>query len=706
MRKFYHKIISCILIFTILFSNFKVTEVQAAENQSFSEILKDRLGITSYENQKKMMKDTFNSLLESIGISYDDKNQLEEDFQDTLDMMKLNIQEWYDFCYDFTIRKLFQGKTNIDELVNKKVIKDNKTFGELYNRFSNIIFNTLNKKYYYLKKDLSEIENYNYDYKFDHTKANDRNLIYKGDVDLPYGYFSKQARYSFSIVDVDTFKITSDELKAKQPLLKESKFNFNVQILPRWVSEKYNKIYDFEIEAKILAEHFIDNQDYNGTSSGYSNEYRVPIHSFDTYDENKGNSLKDFKLFERDLFTYVARNNAKESGFFTNELIVNIFKCEYIVPRRNKVACFYFGDITNDYNLLKDKLNNFGLWTDYKLYLEGTNFYVKDLISKVKNVKPLNAQYVMRPYNINYYNQPLNNTIDKSNLLASITDLLNDHLNNLNLNKKLDDGLNTLKSNYDYYSATITDNQVKLSNQLTNLQDNFNAEYNYLNDLLNDFIDNKYRKQQQELSDKLDKLTQNVDNNKLILQENNKVLKSYDSELKGISENLQVLSLNSDNNYKSLSKKVDDIYNKLNNLGDISNPKSDIDLSEIKRLNDRIKEINETDPKDRIGDSISMLDRFIDFVKNFFTVNEKIEIQKLDTLELSKKFPFSIFTDIKNIFQSLVKPPKVPIFEFPLFTEKIVLDFNNFQELAAIIRTFTLLTFIVAIALKMNNKAG
>ena len=109
---------------------------------------------------------------------------------------------------------------------------------------------------------------------------------------------------------------------------------------------------------------------------------------------------------------------------------------------------------------------------------------------------------------------------------------------------------------------------------------------------------------------------------------------------------------------------------------------------------------------DRINDSINFIDKFLKFFNNFFTVTEKIEIQKLDTIDLRKKFPFSIFTDIKNIFQSLVRPPKVPIFEFPLFTEKIVLDFNNFKELAAIIRTFTLLTFIIAIALKMNNKAG
>lgn len=691
MRKFYHKIISCILIFTILFSNFKVTEVQAAENQSFSEILKDRLGITSYENQKKMMKDTFNSLLESIGISYDDKNQLEEDFQDTLDMMKLNIQEWYDFCYDFTIRRLFQGKENIDKLINNKIIRNNEKFGEMYNRFSNIIFNTLNKKYYYLSENNKNIVNKDFEY-----SCLSANYSYS---DEYKEFWRFNNNFKFNIVDVETFKISSDEILNDKSIFRKTKFNNELEIITKNVKKEDNKLIecDFSFWVNQRCYYPISNnmRDYMGIGTFNFNSYPFYNEKFnkDTFIGNK-----------KDLLLSNYSFNYNDSGFLIDMLIYNLFKCEYYHKESDTVRTFYIGDITNDFGKVKNYLLNIGYLRDGNIY--GINFNLDTYYKKVQNITPLKPEYVMRPYNNNYYTTQINHNFDTSDLQKNIVDYINEHLKNYDYSKDFENGMNSLKSNYNYNSAIISDNQVKLSNQLTDLQNNFNEQYNYLNDLLNDFIDNKYRKQQQELSDKLDKLIQNVDNNKSILQENNQVLKSYDSELKGLSENLQVLSLNSDNNYKSLNKKVDDIYNKLNNLGDVSNPKSDIDLSEIKRLNDRIKEINETDPKDRIGDSISMLDRFIDFVKNFFTVNEKIEIQKLDTFELSKKFPFSIFTDIKNIFQSLVKPPKVPIFEFPLFTEKIVLDFNNFQELAAIIRTFTLLTFIVAIALKMNNKAG
>lgn len=689
MRKILFKLNCLILSILLIFINVNSTVVYANDGKSFQEILKDNLGITSYENQKKMMKDTFKSVLESIGISYSKQEQFNEDFENTLEVLKANIDDWYNFCYDFTIRKLFHGKENIDKLIHNKVIKDNKVFGELYNRFSNIIFNNLNKKYYYLKKNKEEIVNKNYEYI---NKYNGDGLILGKFIAAPY---------KFNIVDVDSIVFSNNELikvanYSSPNIIKNTKYGFDVQFSFSFLRHNKNKIIKIDgMDFHIDSDYYLE----AGKNFLKDGPYSVNFCNFDFYRGINWEAL-DKRVNTNQICSDVNDFDIASVGYYLDDFIFNLFKCEYYNTKKNKVCTFFIGDTSNDFNKLKKEISLHGLLTYSNKTL--LDFDLRSYYENVKNVQPLKIEYVMRPYNINYYNKTINSNFNKDELLTNIKDLINEHLSNYNLEKDFKDGLNSLKSNYNYNSAIISNNQVTLSNQLTDLQNNFNSEYNYLNDLLNDFIDNKYRKQQQELSEKLDKLSLNVDNNKEILKENNNVLLSYGSEIKTIDENLKTLELNSDNNYKSLNKKVDEIYTKLNNIGNVDN--SNVDLSEIKRLNDRIKEINEQDPRDRIGESISFFDKFINFFKDFFVVTEKFNFNKIETDGIAKKIPFSIFYDISSIIKKLTVVPKVPKFDIPIYTEKITVDFDKFESLAVIVRSFILLYIVILLFNKVYKR--
>lgn len=70
---------------------------------------------------------------------------------------------------------------------------------------------------------------------------------------------------------------------------------------------------------------------------------------------------------------------------------------------------------------------------------------------------------------------------------------------------------------------------------------------------------------------------------------------------------------------------------------------------------------------------------------------------------LSDKFPFSIPWDIKNIITTLDADPQPPIFDLRWNGEEFKLDLTTFDNLFGICRVFTLLSFVVALAIKTRD---
>lgn len=68
-----------------------------------------------------------------------------------------------------------------------------------------------------------------------------------------------------------------------------------------------------------------------------------------------------------------------------------------------------------------------------------------------------------------------------------------------------------------------------------------------------------------------------------------------------------------------------------------------------------------------------------------------LDFTPLTSVEISKVFPFSIPFDLKNLLEILLAEPRAPVFDIPLWTEKITLDLTKFNLIADIVRVFCIL---------------
>lgn len=76
---------------------------------------------------------------------------------------------------------------------------------------------------------------------------------------------------------------------------------------------------------------------------------------------------------------------------------------------------------------------------------------------------------------------------------------------------------------------------------------------------------------------------------------------------------------------------------------------------------------------------------------------EGINFKPLTQINFADKFPFCLASDLKETFELFDVKSKSPIFEVPIFTEKIKIDLTEFNKLFNIIRFFIMLFFIVCI---------
>ncbi len=88
-----------------------------------------------------------------------------------------------------------------------------------------------------------------------------------------------------------------------------------------------------------------------------------------------------------------------------------------------------------------------------------------------------------------------------------------------------------------------------------------------------------------------------------------------------------------------------------------------------------------------------------DFIKSIFIPEEfnSLDFSPLQNIGLSNKFPFSLPWDLKNSVVALTSNPEAPVFDVPIVSEVITLDFSEFESWASIVRVFTTLIFVLSL---------
>lgn len=100
-----------------------------------------------------------------------------------------------------------------------------------------------------------------------------------------------------------------------------------------------------------------------------------------------------------------------------------------------------------------------------------------------------------------------------------------------------------------------------------------------------------------------------------------------------------------------------------------------------------------------LGSILGAITDIKDFIKSIFIPEEfkTLDFSPLQNIGLSEKFPFSLPWDLKNSVVALTSNPEAPVFDVPIVSEVITLDFSEFESWASIIRVFTTLIFVIAL---------
>ncbi|HHX67633.1 MAG TPA: hypothetical protein GX708_06195 [Gallicola sp.] len=100
-----------------------------------------------------------------------------------------------------------------------------------------------------------------------------------------------------------------------------------------------------------------------------------------------------------------------------------------------------------------------------------------------------------------------------------------------------------------------------------------------------------------------------------------------------------------------------------------------------------------------LGSILGAITDLKDFIKSIFIPEEfnSLDFSPLQNIGIAEKFPFSLPWDLKNSVLALSANPEAPIFDVPIVSEVITLDFTEFESWASIIRVFTTLIFVIAL---------
>ncbi len=334
--------------------------------------------------------------------------------------------------------------------------------------------------------------------------------------------------------------------------------------------------------------------------------------------------------------------------------------------------------------------NNYFLYHDYKTFVSNYEYEFILFLQEFGNYvdKPIEDSQVNTDNYKNIDNRTFNyiynyNTVNNFYDIDNITN--NYYINGENLEKKLDNFIDSYKHNSDLvndYLEYLATGIQNLDRKVTKiLEDGL-----FIGD-----IDELAEK----ISSKLDipDIKNLVDEFKVFVEQ------LLDKRLSTIENDLGFIK----NTVKTIKTNTDIILSKIStfSLGE-NTEKIASDLKEKdengKSLWDKIK--------DFFKDFGNFFKGIFDFFKDFFTVTEKFDLHKINTEGLGKKIPFSIFSDISNLFKSFLATPEAPKFSFKLITVPVTIDFNNFAELGKIIRIGSFVFFVFFLVSKFYSKVG
>lgn len=122
----------------------------------------------------------------------------------------------------------------------------------------------------------------------------------------------------------------------------------------------------------------------------------------------------------------------------------------------------------------------------------------------------------------------------------------------------------------------------------------------------------------------------------------------------------------------------------------------------------------QTDTPTALGQIITLLKQLVNWSSNIFNkipepqtepepnpleLPQKVELDfsPLQGLLVTDKFPFCLPWDLKRCVEKLISPGSPPRWEVEMVTEKFIIDFSQFETLAAISRSFFALIYVVAL---------
>lgn len=577
------------------------------------------------------------------------------------------INEFKDLVKNYNVRKSLNSN-NLTKFIDKGLIYDNEKFNKIFSKWNNKILN------YYNINDNLNLNN------FKSFKLKDLKLWYLK-TDAEEWYFH-QNEEKYKLAKKYNFAVGLEFPKDYFDMAFTNRMCFRLGIVDpldfdQWYfPTKLNE--DWEVRGAWQLP-----KNYRFTDEYMDKNHRIQSDPFLMYGTNRMNdpdlylSLNIVTMGHSSKEKHCAYQVIKYHKFLV-KLPNGKFKISYIVD--------FAGNMNDDLNY-PDGVSNFdkdfpvllNLKAD-ELYNYFTRYDHYDFDLTDNENKDININDIFIPYNAN--NVDNKQILDKLN---NIDDFLYYLLSNLDYNKQF----NNLNKRLDNYDGLFLNFDNKLNYIIDKLNNHKLFDYNKLNEIIKNNLEEFNKKYIEGLSEDLKYITNLVKENKIeILKNNDKIVEIYDK----VNE--------IDNNIDSINTRFNKYDEDLEYIK--KNLKSD---GQNEKDNNFKNQFNDPE-KNRVADSLNFFDKFIGFFKDFFTVTEEFDFKKIDTSKIYKKIPFSIFYDLKSIIKKLTVPPKVPKFDIPIYTETIVVDFEKFESLAVIVRSFILLYVVIFLVMKIYSKVG
>lgn len=565
---------------------------------------------------------------------------------------------------EFAIRQLFKGKESYKRLISENILRDNNYFSKQFTKNVDLVSAYLNKSYYTYSKS-------------DFDKFSDKTDLFAWQIDK---------HYVFSCP------------KEQDDVYNNGLHKFTFESEPLWTTITFSNII------------------WKGT-------YNEPDNALCVAKDPRGNGEHDYKVSYLGLGQYQLLKDYYGYSIYNREFDYECYrvyctKFDYNgnVTKDGYIYIYFGGPLLKSHPNFKKSFDNAtpiieDLFTNAPGNLHGTDIKVNDGVLYKSAPKSIN--YLINAPNYNYFYKINNNDDLQKQIDAIFIKLNNNSEYLLGLNDYINNLQNDLSEDWDEIVFAINTNNDVIFSDVNNLKED-KVDYSDLDKILEDNNKNFVNNYIDGINSDVDDLSKRVNNLDVKLDSfNNTNVNNYNN-LKSDIENLHEEFIlfksnipNSDVNdyaedFKLVNKKLDVLKTVYDSKFDVINNKLDnLEISNINYTTDEKQSL-----KDGLFSGLDFLKSFKDFFTNFFVITENVDFSPFTNIDLSNKFPFCLPSDFLDIFKSLQSQGKAPVFTFKLFDESIVLDFGNFEQLAKVIRYFSLLFFIIFLLLKTYDKFG